>query len=166
MIIDKDAKVFGKINIIDLCIVLAVIGAVIFILMQFRGGGTPVVIAQPETREFVMSFFVEEVENFRVDGISIGDALFDDPRNLFLGNVIYLDVQDAIVWNADRYGNTVRSNKEGHSSLEITTQLTATPFEHGILIAGNRYGIGHSLTVRVGRSFIFMRISGLEEVGT
>ncbi|MCL2564599.1 MAG: DUF4330 domain-containing protein [Defluviitaleaceae bacterium] len=165
MIIDKDAKVFGKINIIDLCIVFAVIGIAAFIFMQFRGG-TPVVIAQPETREFTLSFFVEEVENFRVEGISIGDALFDDPRNLFLGNVTYLDVQDAIVWNADRYGNTVRSNKEGHSSLEITTRLSATPFEHGIQIAGNRYGIGHSLTVRVGRSFIFMRISGLSEVSS
>ena len=164
MIIDKDAKVFGKINIIDLCIILAVMGATAFALMQFRGDGAPAIIAAPETREFTLSFFVEEVENFRVEGINIGDALFDDPRNLFLGNVIYLDVQDAIVWNADRYGNTVRSNKEGHSSLEITTRLTATPTDHGIQVAGNRYGIGHSLTVRAGRSFIFMRISGLEEV--
>ena len=163
MIIDKDARVFGRINIIDLCIVLALIGAAFFVLSQFRGG-TPIVIAQPEQRDFIMRFFVEDVENFRVDGINLGDSLFDDGRNIFLGNVTYLDVNEAIVWNADRYGNTVRSNREGSSSLEITTELSATPFEHGINIAGNRYGIGHSLTVRVGRSFIFMRISGLEEV--
>lgn len=163
MIIDKNAKVFGKINIIDLCLVIAIIGAAFFIVSQFRGGA-PVVIAQPEQREFIMSFYVEEVENFRVEGINIGDNLFDDGRNIFLGEVTHLDIDEAVIWNADRYGNTVRSNKEGFSSLEITTQLRATPFEHGILIAGNRYGIGHSLTVRAGRSFIFMRISGLEEV--
>lgn len=165
MIIDKDAKIFGKINIIDLCIVLALIGAAIFVVGQFRGGGSPVaIVAQPEQRDFILRFYVEEVENFRVDGISIGDNLFDDGRNIFLGEVSYLDIDEAVVWNADRYGNTVRSNKEGFSSLEITTELRATPFEHGINIAGNRYGIGHSLTVRAGRSFIFMRISGLEEV--
>jgi len=162
--IDKNSKVFGKINIIDLCIVLAVIAAGVILFTQFRSGSGPIAIAQPETREFRMSFFVEEVEDFRLDGINIGDGLFEGGSNIFLGTVTYLDIDDAIVWNADRYGNTVRSDKEGHSSLEITTQLRATPAEHGVMVGGNRYGIGHSLTVRVGRSVIFMRISGLEEV--
>ena len=162
----RDSKLFGKINIIDLCIVLGIIAVGIFSLTQFRGGGgSPITILAPdETREFTMSFFVEEVEDFRLDGINIGDRAFDGPANILLGEVIYLDINDAIVWNADRYGNTVRSNKKGHSSLEITTQLRATPVEHGVMVGGNRFGIGHSLTVRVGSSVIFMRISGLEEV--
>lgn len=163
-IIDNDAKIFGKINIIDLCIVIAAILAAVFVLTQFRGGRGPIAIAPPEMRDFTMSFFVEEVEDFRLSGINIGDGLFEGGTNIFLGNVIALDICEAHVWNADRYGNTVRSNKEGHSSLEITTQLRATPAEHGVMVGGNRYGIGHSLTVRVGRSVIFMRISGLEEI--
>jgi len=166
MIIDRDAKVFGKINIIDLCIILGVIAAAVVVFTQFRGGSGPITIIQPETREFTMSFFVEEVEDFRLAGINIGDSLFESAPNIFLGNVIYLDIDEAIVWNADSYGNTVRSNKEGHSSLEITTRLRATPVEHGVMVGGNRFGIGHSLTVRVGTSVIFMRISGLEEVGS
>jgi len=160
----KDSKLFGKINIIDLCIVFGLIAAAVIVFTQFRGGSGPIAITAPETREFTMSFFVEEVEDFRLDGINIGDGLFEGGSNIFLGNVIYLDIDEAIIWNADRYGNTVRSNKEGHSSLEITTQLRATPAEHGVMVGGNRYGIGHSLTVRVGSSVIFMRISGLEEV--
>jgi len=161
----RDSKLFGKINIIDLCIVLGVIGIAIFGFTQLRGGSSPITILAPdEAREFTMSFFVEEVEDFRLDGINIGDRAFDGPANILLGEVIYLDINDAIVWNADRYGNTIRSNKEGHSSLEITTRLRATPVEHGVMVGGNRFGIGHSLTLRVGSSVIFMRISGLEEV--
>ena len=161
----RDSKLFGKINIIDLCIVVGIVAVAIFAFTQLRGGGSPIAILAPdETREFTMSFFVEEVEDFRLDGINIGDRAFDGPANILLGEVIYLDINDAIVWNADRYGNTVRSNKEGHSSLEITTRLRATPVEHGVMVGGNRFGIGHSLTLRVGSSVIFMRISGLEEV--
>jgi len=164
----RDSKLFGKINVIDFCIVLGLIGALVIVFTQFRGGGSPIaipILAADESREFTMSFFAPEIEDFRLGGISIGDPLFEGGSNIFLGYVISLDIDEAVIWNADRYGNTVRSNKEGHSSLEITTRLRATPAEHGVIVGGNRYGIGHSLTVRVGRSVIFMRISGLEEAG-
>jgi len=161
----KDAKLFGKINIIDFFIILALVGAAAFFVYQFRAGGGVPFIAPPETQDFIVSFFAEEVASFTTDVISIGDNVIDSGRNLSLGQVIDLNIDDAIIWNADQYGNTIRSNKEGFSSIEITTRLTAVPNEHGFTIAGNRYGIGHSVTVRAGRSVIFMRISGLEEVG-
>ncbi|MCL2223416.1 MAG: DUF4330 domain-containing protein [Defluviitaleaceae bacterium] len=159
----KDAKLFGKINIIDLFIVIGIIGVAVFGVQQFRGGEGIIAFA-PETREFLISFYTEEVENFTANALRLGDNVFDNGPNLFLGVVEYLDIGDAVIWNADQYGNTVRSNKEGFSSVEITARLTAVPHEHGIMIAGNRYGIGHSLAVRSGASIIFMRVSGLEEI--
>lgn len=159
----KDAKLFGKINIIDLAIVLALIGAAIFGVRQLGAGET--IIGPAETREFAISFFTEEVESFTAYAINVGDNVFDNGRNVAMGQVTYLDIDDAIIWNADQHGNTVRSNKPGFSSIEIHARLRATPSENGILIAGNRYGVGHSLAVRAGSSIIFMRISGLEEIG-
>ena len=160
----KDAKLFGKINIIDLFIVIALIGAAIFGVQQFRSGDGRLIAVAPDTREFMISFYTEEVENFSANALQLGDRVFDNGRNVFLGTVADLQINEAVIWNADQNGNTVRSNKEGFSSVEITAKLTAVPHEHGIMIAGNRYGIGHSLAVRSGASIIFMRISGLEEV--
>ncbi|MCL2577400.1 MAG: DUF4330 domain-containing protein [Defluviitaleaceae bacterium] len=159
----KDAKLFGKINIIDLFIVIAVIGAAIFGVQQFRSGDSFIAPAL-DTREFLISFYTEEVENFSANALQIDDRVFDNGRNIPLGRVTDLVIDEAVIWNPDQYGNTVRSNKEGFSSVEITARLSAVPHEHGIMIAGNRYGIGHSLAVRSGASIIFMRISGLEEV--
>jgi hypothetical protein len=160
----KDSKLFGKINVIDLFIVLALIGAAAFGIYQLRAGQGVAFIAPPETREFIISFYTEEVENFSAHAVNIGDNVFDHGRNISLGVVTDIEIADAIIWNADQYGNTVRSNKDGFSSIEIFARLSATPTEHGIIIAGNRYGIGHSLAVRAGMATIFMRISGLEEI--
>lgn len=157
----RDGKLFGKVNIIDLFIVLLLIAVVAFGVRQFGGGGLPMMHTQ-ETREFIIRFYAEEVENFTVEAIEIGDNVFDGGRNIALGQVVALDIADAIVWNADHYGNTVQSSKDGFSSLEISARLSATQGDHGIVIAGNHYGIGHTMVVRAGRSVIQMRVSGLE----
>jgi len=160
----KDAKLFGKINIIDLVIIVAIIGAAVFGAQQFRAGEGLIAVA-PDTQEFYISFFTEEVENFTAYALRIGDSVFDNGRNVPMGVVTNLRIEDAIIWNADQHGNTVRSDKPGFSSVEITARLSAVPHYHGIMIGGNRYGVGHSLAVRAGASIIFMRISGLEEIG-
>ncbi|MCL1843079.1 MAG: DUF4330 domain-containing protein [Defluviitaleaceae bacterium] len=162
--IDKDARLFGKVNIIDFFIVLALIAVVIFGVHQLRGDEGGLFIA-PETREFNISFFMEEVENFTAYAINIGDNVFDNGRNVAMGEVTALDISDAIIWNPNQYGQLIASDKPGFSSLEIHARLSAVPSENGILIAGNRYGIGHSLAVRAGSSVMFMRISGLSEIG-
>ena len=164
MIIDKDAKLFGKINIIDFFIILAVFAVAVFAFLKLSGGSSVTVINSTEEKTIEMKFYVPDVENFRVEAMAVGDNLYDDSKNLFLGKITNLDIQDAAIFNADAQGNTIKSNKEGYSSMEITTELRATPFENGILIAGNRYGVGHSLTIRAGKSFIYLRISGVEEL--
>ena len=161
----RDGKIFGKVNIIDLFIVIGLIGAIGFVVLQFRGGGGVPFLAQAEQREFYISFFAEEIEDFTVNAIEIGDVVIDSLRNVSLGTVTALDIRDARVWNADIYGNTVQSNKDGFSSIEITARLTAPPDPHGIMIAGNRYGVGHTVTIRAGRTTLTLRVSGLEEVG-
>jgi len=160
MIIDKDAKLFGKINIVDFCIILVIIAAAVFVAIKLKGGSTVTVVEKP----IEMKFYVPDIEDFRVEAMAVGDNLYDDSKNLFLGKITNLDIQEAAIFNADAQGNTIKSNKEGYSSVEITTELKATPFENGILIAGNRYGVGHSLTIRAGKSFIYLRISGIKEL--
>ena len=164
MIIDKDAKLFGKINIIDFFIILAVIAVAVFAFLKLSGGSSVTVINSTEEKMIEMKFYVPDVEDFRVEAMAVGDNLYDDSKNLFLGKITNLDIQDAAIFNADAQGNTIKSDKEGYSSMEITTELRATPFENGILIAGNRYGVGHSLTIRAGKSFIYLRVSGIEEL--
>lgn len=160
----KDSKLFGKINIIDLFLIIVIIGAVVFGVRQFRAGEG--IIAVAETSTFYVSFFGEEIEDFTVENLRghTGANLFDHSRGVFLGRLETYDIQPAIVWNADQYGRAVASDKPGFNSVTITATIEGVPNEHGFLVAGNRYGVGHSLAIRTAGSHIFVRISGLEEV--
>ncbi|MCL2500594.1 MAG: DUF4330 domain-containing protein [Defluviitaleaceae bacterium] len=160
MIIDKDAKLFGKVNILDLLIVVALIGLVAFGVYQLRSGRG---LIGGESREFILSFFTEEIEDWVVEGIREGDNVFDHLTGLYLGVVEDIRLAPSIVWNADQYGNTVRSTKEGFSSMQVCVRVTATTREHGIYISGNRYGIGMNRPIRAGGSAVFTRVSGLRE---
>ncbi|MCL1877833.1 MAG: DUF4330 family protein [Defluviitaleaceae bacterium] len=160
----RDAKLFGKINIIDLFIIIAIIGAVGFAIHQVRAGGS--IIAPTDTHMFYVSFFAEEVEGFTADALrgNAGVNVFDHSRGVFLGTLESYDIQPAIIWNADHEGNTVQSDKPGFNSVTITARIEAVSSEHGFLVAGNRYGVGHSLAVRAGGAHIFVRVSGLEKI--
>ena len=162
MIIDKEAKLFGKINIIDLFLVAALVSALAFGAVQVRGGGG--VIFGGETREFILSFFTEETYDFNVNGVNVGDNVFDHILGNFMGTVYAVEVNPAIVWNVDRYGNTVRATKEGFVSMTICVRVTGTFSEHGVMVGGNRYGVGMGRAIRAGGSAIQMRISALREV--
>jgi hypothetical protein len=162
MIIDKEARLFGKINIIDLIIVIGLAGLVTFGVYQLRSGRG---LLGGETREFIISFFTEEVDNFSAAGVNAGDNVFDHLTGIYLGVVHEVRVGDAIVWNADQYGNTVRSTKPGFSSVTICVRVSGTPGEHGVFLAGNRYGIGMNRPIRAGASAIQMRVSALREAG-
>ncbi|MCL1846037.1 MAG: DUF4330 domain-containing protein [Defluviitaleaceae bacterium] len=160
----KDSKLFGKINIIDLVLIIGLVGAAIFGGYQFRRGES--IIAPTETHMFYVSFFAEEVEGFTAEVLrgNAGVNVFDHSRGVFLGTLESYDIQPAIIWNADHAGNTVQSDKPGFNSVTLTARIEAVSSEHGFLVAGNRYGVGHSLAVRAGGAHIFVRVSGLEKI--
>ena len=159
--IDKQARLFGKINIIDFFLILGLLAAVAFGAYRLYSGRG---LIGGESREFILTFFTEEVDNFSAYGVNVGDNAFDHLNGLFLGTVTAVNISDAIVWNADQHGNTVRSTKEGFSSVEISVRVNGVPGDHGVLVAGNRYGVGMNRPIRAGASAIQMRVSALREV--
>ncbi|MCL2357903.1 MAG: DUF4330 domain-containing protein [Defluviitaleaceae bacterium] len=160
----KDSKLFGKINIIDLFLLIALVGVIGFGALQIGRGES--IIAPPDTRTFSVSFFTEEVAGFTAEVLrgTEGVTVFDHSRGITLGVLESYDIQDAIIWNHDQHGNTVQSDKPGYNSVTLTARIEGVPSDHGFLVAGNRYGVGHSLAVRAGRSIIFVRVSGIEEL--
>lgn len=161
--INKDGKLFNMINIIDLCIILAIIGAIGFFFIRLQKGEE--IVAKPVQNQYEIKVYVEQIERFVIDGMSEGDTLYDNSKNISLGKITNIEIGDAIEFNPDKNGILVSSSKEGYNSLEITSVLTASPNENGISIEGNKYGVGHSLTVRAGKSIVYLRISGLEMKG-
>jgi hypothetical protein len=165
MIINQEAKLFGKINIIDFFLIAGLVGLIVFGIMRPRDGESGSIISiGGETREYVMTFFTEETFDFNTRNINVGDNVFDHVSGHYLGTVYAVEVGPAIVWNTDQYGNSVRSTKEGFSSIFICVHIVGTPDEHGFFVSGQRYGVGISRTIRAGANAIPMRVSAMREV--
>ncbi|MCL2363384.1 MAG: DUF4330 domain-containing protein [Defluviitaleaceae bacterium] len=159
--IDRDARLFGKINIIDAVLILALVGAIIFGVNFIRGGGA---FIGGESREFIIGFHSPEVDDFSATIINIGDNAFDHILGNFLGEVYDVVVGPSVVWNVDQYGNSVLSTMEGFSELTVYVRITGTPDNHGVLVAGNRYGVGMNRALRAGAAAMQMRVSYLREI--
>lgn len=159
MIIDNKGKLFGAINIIDLFLIIAVLGAVVFVGTKLMSGSV-----LPSNQKFIVKYYTEEVSDFAAEKIKIGDDVMDEPKNLNLGKVTDVKVSPSIIYSPDSSGKIVESPKEGYVSIEITSEVYAQSYPHGFIVEGNQYSINHGLTIRAGYGKIYLRVSGIEAV--
>lgn len=160
MIIDKKGKLFGKINIIDLLIIAVVIAAVGIVgYKYFYGGETAATASSAAT----ITFYAEEITDFVLDGtINQGDEVYDVQEKVSLGTVTGVEYSDAVSYTVDSDGNYVQTSKPGHKSVILTAEVYGTEFANGIIIADNKYYIGHSMTIAAGKAKMYLRISDIE----
>lgn len=158
MKIDEKGRLFGKINIIDLLVVIVLIAVLCFAGYKFIGDkGT-------QSQKIVMKIMTEEVSDFVLDKINIGDVVSDDLNNVPLGKVTNIEKGPSISWAANTDGEYVASDREGWSSAIITTELEGKMYEHGALVQNSKYGVGHSATFRFGIGKIWARVYDIEEL--
>lgn len=164
MIIDKKGKLFGLINIIDLCAIVVVVVGGVFFGMRFMGSPAGASVIGVPTEPHYITFFAESAPGFVADFMNIGDRVEDEQRNIFMGDILDIEVGQGFMFVPDMYGNLIDAAQPGYVSLRITTSVEATPNINGVIISGNLYGVGRSLTIRAGDSLVFLRISSIQPV--
>ena len=94
MIIDNKGKLFGKINIIDLLIVIVIAAAVLLVafktVLPIGGSGSSVseTIAK-ENVDVYFEFFAEEVPDYVVDGtMNVGDIVTEVGTDNVMGEIV------------------------------------------------------------------------------
>ncbi len=161
MILDQKGKLFGKINIIDLLLILVVILAVAFFGMKMMDDGGAAVSTGDGVR---MEFYAEEVSDFVVENIKVGDILTDDTGNINLGTIVDIEVGPSQSYSTNEKGEWVMSPKEDFSSLRIVGEGSGRMYDHGVIVSGSKYGLRHSFTLRACMRKIWIRVSGVEAI--
>ena len=157
--IDKNGKIGGKVNIIDLLILLVILAALGFVAYRFVVKDRTGVI---NTQEVTISLTGTEVSNYVVENLELGARLLDDTENNVLGYVTDIRTGPGYHYTVDNNGETVAVFPEDSSSVVITGRATGTLDANGLLIGGTRYAIGHTFVVYVGDCKLYLRISGLD----
>jgi len=133
--IDKNGKIFKKVSIIDVLIILAVLDVAIgFVyrqtnqrLVQIFNADTP----------FYVTIHGEGLRHFIIDAVDIGDVVYRRHSRQPLGRVIQIDVEGAqdILLRSDGTASLVPS--EGRYDIFITLESLGSITEVGFFVGGN-----------------------------
>ncbi|NLV87486.1 MAG: DUF4330 family protein [Clostridiales bacterium] len=159
--IDKNGKLFGKINLIDLIIIIVLIGLLAFAALKFvssRNSGTELV-------DLNISFYSDEVPEFVTDYIEIGASVLDDNKDVTMGKVTGFEVGEPLGFATDANGEVQQVYKNGYKSLRVDMSAVGELGENGATIDGVLYGVGHTLTIYAGKAKLYIKISAIELAG-
>jgi len=156
--IDKNGKLFGKINIIDLVVIVVLAAAVaVFAFAKLSGRGEG---AAPET--FTMEFYADEVPDYATEHLKEGEPIYEADKHIYMGKITSFEVGPSKSYNPNSDGVVVVSEKEGFKSVKITGEMTGTLENFGAVIDGEKFGVGHTFTSRMGKAKIYIRVSDIK----
>lgn len=156
-----------RFTLIDALVALAIIAVLAFVGYSFiKKSPADTTSVTEKGEKYIMTFYVEEVPEFAAQKVEKGDKATDDVKSIPLGKIIDLKVDEAVVYNTDYQGNTVKSAKEGYNSMMITTEVEANEFEHGLSIWGQPYVVGTTMTMYMGEAKVYGRVYNIEKKDT
>ena len=162
-LIDKNGKLFGKISIIDIGIVIMLLAAALFIVYKldiFSPEQAPV----NEGDKLKITFYQEEVYTFTAENVEIGDPASEQFQNISFGKVVDIKIDDSVSWGVEKDGKQVKSTRKGWLSVFITVEAKGIYGANGITIGGYTYHVGQYMILRAGTSVFYGRLYSAEKV--
>lgn len=158
--VDKNGKLFGKINLIDFIIVLVILALVAFVALKVVDKGNE----GANLTQVRISFYGEETPNYVTKYIEKGTTVLDGTEKVNLGTIESFDIGSPLSYATTTNGDVQQVIKEGYSSVSITAIVKGELGEHGVTVDGVLYGVGHTLPIYAGKAKLFMKVSGIEAV--
>ena len=163
-----------KINVVDAFVVVVIVAILAFVAFSFvgknvvknssdQGSSTASESSKNKDEEYILTFYVEEAPDFAADNIKVKGLATDNAKSIPLGKIIKVEKAPSVVYTVDAQGNSVKTSKEGYSSLTIKTEIEANEFEHGISVWGVHYVVGTSMTLYADDAIVYGRLSGIEK---
>lgn len=160
--IDKNGKLFGKINLIDLLILLVLIAVVVFVAMRFFVKDESGMIRNDPVR---IEYTASEIRDFVADELVIGAPVKDMAENTDLGTLVSVETGEAYYWGTNDKGDTVRLTPDDSVSVVFASETVGNLDGNGVVINGTRYAAGHTMVVYAGNAKVFVRVSGVYPAG-
>lgn len=149
-----------KFNFVDVIVVLLVVAVVGFVGLKFFGGG----FGAGGASTYEVKYLCDEVPTFAASVIKVGDPILDEQKETNLGEVTDVRIGESRTYTTTKEGDVRLVPKEGYNSVEITSIVEGEDYDFGMIAGSSKYGVGHSITIRVGKAKIFGRVSGIEKI--
>ncbi len=158
--IDEKGRLFGKVNIVDLIIVIIVLAAAAFIGMRLFGPESEIA----NTEKVRITMFCEESPVYVTDQLEAGCEAWDAENQVTLGVLQSWTLGDSKSAVTDEKGEVVEISRSGYHSVTLVCEGEGVVGSHGVTIGNALYAIGQSASVYFGDCKLFLDISGIEVI--
>ncbi len=154
--IDKNGKLFGKINIIDLLIILIVIAAVVFFATKLFSPAQETTKAN--TTKVAVTFYAEDAPTNVTDMLVEGAPSFEETTNVGFGSITSFSSEQAYGWMSDAEGNLVKGPIVGDEYLTVSVEVNGNLTDNGVYLGGRLYCVGANYTMHFGKVMLYSKI--------
>ena len=140
-ILDRDGRLFGKISIIDVIVILvvAVLAAAIYVKSQMPQTGSSVT-----TTSVIYQMRLVNQPAYMLDAIQVGDQMFDKERSTggSLGTITDIEVSDGTQRGELDDGTVAMLPAEGYYNILLTIEGQALVGDDGSVALNRIYDLG------------------------
>ncbi len=144
--IDEKGKLWGRINIIDLALILIVLAALAFVGMKFLGKGEIAIIS--EKQSVTVSIFTNGVFPFVKEQMQTGDEVRLQSNNALMGKIERLDIRNGFALIATADGRWVEADIPEKYSIDIVINGEAVKSGDSLSIGGTPLLVGSEVTIK------------------
>ena len=165
MIIDSKGKLFGKVSIIDLLIVLIIAAGIAGVGYKFTKSGN----ATPFTKQdnIVIKFYHYEQQDFAARSVKVGDSVKDAKTGAYFGKVTKVEVDKSKSTAPDDKGQYQVSAREGWASVLITVEGSGIYRDgvngQGVSFGGTDYFVNSSTQLKAGNADLWTFIYSIDK---
>lgn len=162
MFIDKKGKLFGKISIVDILIIIVVIVFAVGFMFKVRSVKT--VTPFTSTDKIQIEVINNDMQGSQLDYIKVGDEIIDNVQNVSLGKVTKIEKSKSLVYTNDSEGNIVESTRNGYYSVKFTAIGSGLDTGKGVTFGSSQYFVGKFFAVRIGNVLTSVRIDKMDKL--
>lgn len=134
MIIDKKGKLFGKISIIDIILVLAVIFVIVVLAMRMGGKVDLPFVTQPDT-EYTVKLKATSLNKTDMDPFHEGEKVYSEAGEL-IGTITDVEYSPNSVKKYLNSGESFDFEDPDYSDYVITVEGVGTVNDSGVMAEG------------------------------
>ncbi len=164
MLFDDKGKLFGKISIIDLLIVVLVVAAIGGVYFKFFVVDKGTSAGHLDTIQYQVKT-ITGVRQFSVDAIEEGIDVFDGINGRHMGKVVKLEATPSKDFITKADGTNVEAEKPDRFDVVVTIEVQGAENDYGYFANGNlEIKRGSDFTMRTRKVELETRIKDIEVV--
>lgn len=146
-----------KFNLLDAIIILVVLAIAAFAVYKILPSEN-----NAELVDATISFRVDMATDYVIDQLRVGSPVIDADRNIYLGEVTDIIVDDYYIYGPNEKGEMVSTIHPEYKYVTIVSKLKVNPSAYGISLSGVIYSVGHTAAIRAGFAKMSVTVSDID----